>query len=636
MEERPRKVARLDGTTSYPVNAEEIRQSRQAFLASLSRSVTPPLRQVSTQVEAMNPIPRNAASESQPEAPTRSNQAYIRSPFQLTHIRGLPADHNIDTVRLRDILGDPMIKECWQFNYLFDVDWLMSHFDSLARGTVQVRVVHGSWKREAPNRIAIEGACRRHPNVKAITAYLPDPFGTHHSKMMILFRHDNLAQVVIHTANMISQDWTNMSQAVWRSPLLLAGSDGGDSDTVPISPIGSGRRFKQDLLAYLSNYRDKSGEPKLTALVKQLKQYDFSTVRAALVASVPSKVRPNNRAVDAPLWGWPALKRALKHVPCNDMGGSSVVSSESESPTSHIVVQVSSIATLGKDEKYLKDTLFSALSTAKVTPTQTVSTTPRSKEPIFSIIFPTAKTVRQSLDGYGSGGSIHMKIQSTAQQSQLSYMRPYLCDWAPSNVQPASSAQNSSTSTARAALRQRAAPHVKTYIRFADTDSMNEIQWALVTSANLSTQAWGSAVASNGEVRVQSYEIGVLVWPELLIPEERTSTDRPTTNSHKTTNVASLSKTLHSKVKMIPTFGTDYPNERDSNQMHGGSDDGGRRLGSSSSQALSNDRRILLAGLRMPYDLPLLKYSRDDLPWCATMNHSEPDWMGRVYGGFEA
>jgi len=28
-------------------------------------------------------------------------------------------------VGLRDILGDPMIRECWQFNYLFDVDFLM-------------------------------------------------------------------------------------------------------------------------------------------------------------------------------------------------------------------------------------------------------------------------------------------------------------------------------------------------------------------------------------------------------------------------------------------------------------------------------------------------------------------------------
>lgn len=48
-------------------------------------------------------------------------------------------------------------------------------------------------------------AAESYPNVQLIPAYMPDPFGTHHTKMMILFRHDDFAQVVIHTANMIEQ-----------------------------------------------------------------------------------------------------------------------------------------------------------------------------------------------------------------------------------------------------------------------------------------------------------------------------------------------------------------------------------------------------------------------------------------------
>jgi tyrosyl-DNA phosphodiesterase-1 len=113
-----------------------------------------------------------------------------------------------------------MIRECWQFNFLFDVDFLMSQFDEDVRRLVQVKVVHGSWKKDAPNRIRIEvcfaffqlarelvcvrrhlskqEACPRHPNVEAITAYMPEPFGTHHSKMMILLRHDDLAQYAIY------------------------------------------------------------------------------------------------------------------------------------------------------------------------------------------------------------------------------------------------------------------------------------------------------------------------------------------------------------------------------------------------------------------------------------------------------
>lgn len=64
--------------------------------------------------------------------------------------------NNVDTVKLRDILGDPLIKECWQFNYCFDVDWLMEQFDPDVRDSVAVKVVHGSWKRDSPNRQRID------------------------------------------------------------------------------------------------------------------------------------------------------------------------------------------------------------------------------------------------------------------------------------------------------------------------------------------------------------------------------------------------------------------------------------------------------------------------------------------------
>lgn len=40
----------------------------------------------------------------------------------------------------------------------------------------------------------LQEQCSRYPNVEPIVAYMPEPFGTHHSKMMILLRHDNLAQ----------------------------------------------------------------------------------------------------------------------------------------------------------------------------------------------------------------------------------------------------------------------------------------------------------------------------------------------------------------------------------------------------------------------------------------------------------
>jgi len=101
----------------------------------------------------------------------------------------------------------------------------------------------------------------------------------------------------------------------------------------------------------------------------------------------------------------------------------------------------------------------------------------------------------------------------------------------------------------------------------------------LVTSANLSKQAWGEATNSAGDIRVSSYEIGVLVWPELF----------------------------GEKAKMVPTFKSDTP-----------------PVGSEKA------REIVIAA-RMPYDLPLVPYGKEDEPWCATSSYDEPDWMGSTY-----
>lgn len=219
--ERPAKRARVSPDSTSADAGQSNKTSTP--LASLHRSITPPPRnrsQPSSASNAAGPNHPNDHSASQKDEPNASNATkdpprIIPSPIQLTHIRDLPDKRglNADTVKLRDILGDPMIRECWQFNYLFDVDFLMSHFDEDVRSLVQVKVVHGSWEREAPNRIRVEvrftllllsfiasiyclpqEACSRHPNVEAIVAYMPERFGTHHSKMMILLRHDDLAQ----------------------------------------------------------------------------------------------------------------------------------------------------------------------------------------------------------------------------------------------------------------------------------------------------------------------------------------------------------------------------------------------------------------------------------------------------------
>lgn len=118
-----------------------------------------------------------------------------------------------------------------------------------------------------------------------------------------------------------------MTQAAWCSPLLplqKANTAGSQTD----GKIGSGARFKRDLLAYLKAYGPKKTGP----LVQQLHNYDFGSIRAALIASVPSKKHVSDSSSEEDtLWGWPALKDLMSQIPI-------VQKNTSKKP--HIVIQV--------------------------------------------------------------------------------------------------------------------------------------------------------------------------------------------------------------------------------------------------------------------------------------------------------
>ncbi|KAF3482938.1 tyrosyl-DNA phosphodiesterase 1 [Arthroderma uncinatum] len=390
---------------------------------------------------------------------------------------------------------------------------------------------------------------------------------------------------------MIPRDWGNMSQAVWRSPLLPLSSSTTEN---ACGDIGSGTRFKRDLLAYLDAYNNK----KIGGLVSQLKRYDFSKVKAALIASVPSR-QPVKKldSRERTLWGWPALKDTIGSIP--------IASNSNRKRKPHIVVQISSIATLGQTDKWLKETFFNALC-----PRSRVNDASNATLAKFSIIFPTPDEIRRSLDGYASGGSIHTKIQSASQQKQLAYLRSYLCHWAgdtggpsDSNTAAAAARHNAGAKLIREAGRRRAAPHIKTYIRFSDSD-MTGVDWAMVTSANLSTQAWGAGANTQEEVRICSWEIGVLIWPDLF--GDKSDGGEVSSNN---------------PVELIPCFKSDIPSQE---SPPPGTDS----TNSTSNSGATNSTRV---GLRMPYDLPLVPYTHRDVPWCATAVHREPDWLGQTW-----
>ncbi|KAF2964442.1 hypothetical protein GQX73_g9137 [Xylaria multiplex] len=498
----------------------------------------PTKRRRLSNVDGDAPAPATLSSLSHPISPPRKKRDTVRtritSPFRLTSIRDLVDTCNVGAVSLGDLVGDPLIAELWDFNYLHDLDFLMGHLDEDTRALTRVHVVHGFWKREDPNRLLLQEQVGRHKNITLHTAYMPEipghnPYSKHD--------YEGLDEY---------DEWDLDFAIAPKTQIAWAGS------------------------CYLRAYnkvRNVCG-----SLVEELTKYDFSAVRAALIASVPGK-HDVDQEPEVTRWGWQGLKETLKSVPV-------------QPGASDIAVQISSIATLGATDTWLQRTLFDSLAASKPSFQQLPSSaSSRNPRPNFKIIFPTADEIRRSLDGYASGGSIHTKIQSAAQTKQLQYLRPLFHHWANNTAEgvvASTPASGNAISCHRDAGRKRAAPHIKTYIRYGD----KSIDWALLTSANISKQAWGEAINKAGEVRIASWELGVLVWPELL--------------------------TGDAEAKMVGTFKADEPKSDDD----------------------SGDDSSPIVGLRIPYNLPLQKYGDSEVPWVATMSYTEPDWLGRVWLGY--
>lgn len=137
-------------------DSDDNQNASKTFPHSLSRSISPPrmrrARQEAASSEASQPVVASVSAESEKKTSAR----VIKSPFELTWIRDLPEAANTDAVTLKDILGDPLIAECWNFNYLHDINFLLAAFDEDIRQSVKVNVVHGFWKKEDPNRLMLQ------------------------------------------------------------------------------------------------------------------------------------------------------------------------------------------------------------------------------------------------------------------------------------------------------------------------------------------------------------------------------------------------------------------------------------------------------------------------------------------------
>jgi hypothetical protein len=142
----PAKRRKLDGDQPKEALAATEHQIKDSPHKGLDRSISPPLSRRRSPVapsRALEPtwgfddVPKETLTPKAVDPDAHQDEAnasdsirkrsadHVSSPFQLTNIQDLAPHQNVDAVRLKDILGDPMIKECWNFNFLFDIDFVM-------------------------------------------------------------------------------------------------------------------------------------------------------------------------------------------------------------------------------------------------------------------------------------------------------------------------------------------------------------------------------------------------------------------------------------------------------------------------------------------------------------------------------
>lgn len=323
-------------------------------------------------------------------------------------------------------------------------------------------IVHGD-KNE--DRAELEQDAERYPNVIFCQARLDLPYGTHHTKMMLLLYNDGL-RVVVHTANLVDGDWAQKTQGVWVSPLFPPlPAPGGDS-------IGdSVTHFKGDLLEYMSAYRHR----RLNEWSDIVRQHDLSAAKVYLIASVPGRHVGNRKNC----FGHMKLRQVLSR--CGP---------ESAAVLGWPVIgQFSSIGSLGASaDMWLRGEWLESTSAVR-SDRQTLTT---STKPRLQLVFPSVDNVRSSLEGYIAGGSLPYSINTARRQP---WLNAFFHQW---------------KSDSRG--RSWASPHIKTYTRVSPDTS--QLAWFLVTSANLSKAAWGSLEKNASQLMIRSYELGVLFLPQ--------------------------------------------------------------------------------------------------------------------------
>lgn len=153
-----------------------------------------------------------------------------------------------------------------QINFMVEAGWLLGQYYFAGCLNKPLLIIYGSGSPE------LETISKLKPQVTAHLVKMPNPFSTHHTKMMLLGYTDGSMRVVVSTANLYDDDWDNRTQGLWMSDKLEAMPNGSDT-AAGESPT----EFRNELLKYLSSYK----LPQLQSWILRVRKCNFSAVNIA-------------------------------------------------------------------------------------------------------------------------------------------------------------------------------------------------------------------------------------------------------------------------------------------------------------------------------------------------------------------
>ncbi|RDX62056.1 Tyrosyl-DNA phosphodiesterase 1 [Mucuna pruriens] len=184
------------------------------------------------------------------------------------------------------------------------------------------------------------------------------------------------------------------------------------------------------------------------------------------------------------------------------------------------------------------------------------------------IIWPTVEDVRCSLEGYAAGGAVPSPLKNV----EKAFLKKYWAKWKADHTG-----------------RCRAMPHIKTFARY--------------NNQSLAKAAWGALQKNNTQLMIRSYELGVLFLPSSF--KRRGSVFSCTSNVTQSEDKYTARESSEmKKTKLVTLTGL-------KDRMHSSSE--------------------VIIPLPLPYELPPLPYSSQDVPWSWDRQYNKKDVYGQVW-----